>query len=637
MTASVWTWLSRGLALGMIFLAIASAAPPQPQSASPAEAAIARLIEQLGDEDFAARERAQADLAKLGLEAFDALHAAQNHHDPEIALRARYLVRSMNVRWFSEADSPEVMRILKNYGEQSEGERRSRMDKLAMLDGREGLVPLCRLSRFETIETLAKYGALKVLETEPPADPAARRTLAETIHRIVGSSRRPAAVWLRQYAEALADPAATLAEWDRVAQAEQAALEKAPDTTTPEIVRDLHRYQIELLSRLGKSNEAQAVIRRTFDLIDGTPEQVQELIDWLMQRKRWPMVLEAAEKFAGVIQDQPMLLYCLAETHRQLGDEKRAEEIGAKALALRPESPDEHLRIGWLLEQERGLSTWAEREYREVLKAAVPGTRQDFRARFHLSELLHDQLKELAAAEALKPVVDLLKKDEAARETCVSANRTPESVISRMNYFFACYYRDRGDKAKERQRLEAAVEADPEDADVLIAMFRLAGADEAWQASTKQRIREVAGKSHDRIEQYLTEVELAGSEQLKAATEYALSIECNQYAWLVANTFGDFDEAIKLSHKSLELRPAYPGYLDTLGRCYYAKGDLAKAVKYQAQAVKLNGYSGQIRRQLELFVKEAKAKGIPITDEELPPASRAAIERSRRAAEELEP
>jgi Flp pilus assembly protein TadD len=83
----------------------------------------------------------------------------------------------------------------------------------------------------------------------------------------------------------------------------------------------------------------------------------------------------------------------------------------------------------------------------------------------------------------------------------------------------------------------------------------------------------------------------------------------------VGNTFGDFDEAVKLSRKSLELRPNYAGFLDTLGRCYYAKGDLVNAVKYQAQAVKLNSYSGQIRRQLEFFVKEAKDRNV-----DLPPA-----------------
>src|ERR1044072_1145767 len=58
------------------------------------EAKVAKLIEQLGAGEFAAREKAQADLAKIGLEAFDALNDAQHDDDVEIALRARYLVRA---------------------------------------------------------------------------------------------------------------------------------------------------------------------------------------------------------------------------------------------------------------------------------------------------------------------------------------------------------------------------------------------------------------------------------------------------------------------------------------------------------------------------------------------------------------
>ncbi|MCA9210287.1 MAG: tetratricopeptide repeat protein, partial [Planctomycetales bacterium] len=61
-------------------------------------------------------------------------------------------------------------------------------------------------------------------------------------------------------------------------------------------------------------------------------------------------------------------------------------------------------------------------------------------------------------------------------------------------------------------------------------------------------------------------------------------------------------------HKSLELVPDTAGYLDTLGRCYYAKGDYANAVKYQTQAVRLDPHTQQIRRQLELFEKALAGK-----------------------------
>jgi hypothetical protein len=109
----------RVLQCGVMLLAAAANAAraddPPPDEAA-VEARVARMIEQLGAEDFAVREKAQSDLATLGLAAFDALHAAQNHNDPEIALRSRYLVRSMSVRWFEESDSRgacDKIRVLK--------------------------------------------------------------------------------------------------------------------------------------------------------------------------------------------------------------------------------------------------------------------------------------------------------------------------------------------------------------------------------------------------------------------------------------------------------------------------------------------------------------------------------------------
>ena len=53
----------------------------------------------------------------------------------------------------------------------------------------------------------------------------------------------------------------------------------------------------------------------------------------------------------------------------------------------------------------------------------------------------------------------------------------------------------------------------------------------------------------------------------------------NQLAWLVGNTEGDFDEALRFSLKSLELKPDEGGFYDTLARVYFAKGDVENARK----------------------------------------------------------
>jgi tetratricopeptide (TPR) repeat protein len=457
----------------------------------------------------------------------------------------------------------------------------------------------------------------------PPTDDSAKEELAAAIHRIVGATKRPAGAWLRLFARTLADPVGTLAEWDQASQTEHSTLSKNPERTSAEIVRDLYRYQVELLKQLKRDDEAIAVIRRTFTLLDGTPDQVLEIVDWLIENQAWPVVVEVAARFNATFQEHPQLLYCLAETHDRLGQADEAEKVAQKALAIRPESADTHLRTGAWLEHQRGRVRWAEGEYRQVVKTATAGAVQDFVARFALSELLHDQFQELAAAEALAPLCELMKKDEAAKETCERANRRPPEVVARMNYFYSCHYRELGDRAKERQHLETAVEAEETDADVLIAMFRLGGVDESWKAKVKERIDKTAARFLAEVEEERRAVEMAGVEQNNPSFTYELARLCNQYAWLVGNTIGDYDQAVKLSHKSLELRPNYAGFLDTLGRCYYGKGDFASAVKYQSQAVKLNSSSGQIRKQLEFFIAEAKKHGVALPADTEPPAAKA--------------
>jgi tetratricopeptide (TPR) repeat protein len=78
----------------------------------------------------------------------------------------------------------------------------------------------------------------------------------------------------------------------------------------------------------------------------------------------------------------------------------------------------------------------------------------------------------------------------------------------------------------------------------------------------------------------------------------------NQTAWLIANTEGNAQEALAMSKRSLELRPNEAAYLDTLGRCYYAVGDLEGAIRAQKEAIKSEPFSGQMTRQLKLFETE---------------------------------
>ena len=109
----------------------------------------ASLIRQLGDKDYFVRERAEAELAEIGFEAFDALSEAAASEDAEVAARARYLLRLMHVEWTDRKDPPEVKKLLQDYESQDADARQSRMHRLANLPGRSGIPALCRLVRYE--------------------------------------------------------------------------------------------------------------------------------------------------------------------------------------------------------------------------------------------------------------------------------------------------------------------------------------------------------------------------------------------------------------------------------------------------------------------------------------------------------
>ncbi|HZL90330.1 MAG TPA: hypothetical protein VFB96_18335 [Pirellulaceae bacterium] len=570
------------------------------------DAQVARLIEQLGASDYTLREKAQAELAKMGLAAFDALSDAQHHDDIEIALRARFLVRSMQVKWHEEGDTPDVVQLLRNFGELSELDRKSRIDALGKLPNREGVYALCRLARYEISDELSKQAALHVLEQEPIADAAARAEAAKKIAAIAGSGKRSAAAWLRTYARTLADPDSTLAEWEAHLKAEHELLTQFPERTSREIVRDLYRFEVSLLQQSHQPERAVAVIRQSLSLMEGTPEQLTEIVEWLIHREVWNVVEEVAERFPQAFADSPNLLYLRAEAFLKQKATEKAEELARQALEARPDKLDDH-RLAARELQKRGLFDWAEREFRGVIGRATPGSDDELRARSALAEMFHDIGKELAAAEVLQGFVDVIDKDMAARDRAAQF-RDLGSLRSRLNFFYAMHHLEKGEMEKAIERLDLGVQYDATDADVLIALYRLPNQEEDRRKRTLNYITKATESFREDINRLKVGFEQELDEPTRARFAEILANACNQLAWLVSNTTGDFDEALQCSQKSIELMPKYAAYLDTLGRCHFAKRDFASAVRYQTLALAEEPHSGQMKRQLALFIKERDAK-----------------------------
>mgnify|MGYP002623161349 CR=1 FL=1 len=562
-------------------------------------ARIDMLISQLGHDSYATREKAQAELARMGLAAFDALLAARDADDVEVALRARYLVRGMKVGWVREDDPPEVKAILRGYEAAGLEHRRSILDRLAMEEGFRGTEALCRLAKFETNEMLSKKAAMLVMEEELPREGEVRQDYLNRVRQSVRFSQRVAAQWLRTYVDAMEGKEGALAEFDKLTRDEEELFALSPDQSSQEILGNLLMWQAGLLRERGRQQEAFDVIVRRLDLLDDGRVQVMATIDWLIHRQAWSLVDEVSKRFAARFDDDGEFIYRLAEARMKQGRVELAETLAKRAFELKDDDGAAHVRIGMVL-VERGMFQWAEREYRHAMEVGPPGTNAHVQAHRFLAEMLHDQLDEMAAATVLQEMIDLAEEDETVKQQITRREGSLDPVISRMEFFYAEHFRLNDEPKKQIEHLTKAIEADPTDADVLIALYR-APTDEELRKKTRMLIRSAAAQFQKQIELFSQQVEQANDEEFRQWVGVRLAILYNQYAWLVGNTEGDYDTALRYSHRSLELRPGNAGYLDTLGRCYYAKGDYAGAVKYQSQAAERDAHSGAIQRQLELF------------------------------------
>ncbi len=595
--------LEKMIAVLLVFAAVTAAVAmavaelPAGQSRQPAESIdrqIQRLVEELGHEDYFVRRRAQEELASLSFGAFDAISAATTHDDLEIVSRARYLLRLMRVQWTTEDDPPEVKSLLKNYHRlQDQAKKLSAMESLARLPDFKGIPALCRLVRFEESLLLSKRAAIELLHLAEPGEPSAKE-LAELFSQNLVGSRRASAEWLLTWIRFTEAPQPTVADWAKLVEAEHALLTRSPTETSPDVVARLIRLQIKGLKSCGLDEQITPALQRLIGLERGDPATLAELLQWLIEEQAWSMVDELSARFASQFAANAPLLYLVAAARAEQGDQQGAEQRVEQALRLNPGRSStrltEHYVMAGVL-KDRGRFEWARREYRHVIESSPPGGIFGVSAQRLLAEMFHDQGREFEAFEESAELANTLQEHPNPQ---TFSRITLAEVRSRMNYFHACHWRDRSDPAKQRECLDKALLANAADLDTLIACYRLpdrghAGPTPEYRARIRRLVKSAVADLRQQI-----------------AADPTSAGPYNQFAWLVGNTEGDFDEALKYSQKSIELSPGYGGYYDTLAHVYFAKGDYANAVKTQTKAAELEPHSGLIARKLEVFRKKSQ-------------------------------
>lgn len=565
------------------------------------------LIRQLGSPRYADRRAAARELRHYGADAFDLLSTATQDDDPEVAASARYLVRQITVRWIQNSDSSTVRALLRDYGDQSDENRSTRVEALAALPHGEGVPALCRIARFDRSPRISREAAVAVIRHVDQPTPQSA-IAPETVQQELGSSTRVASVWLRQYAEQMRNPGASVAAWQRLIEEESGRLESSPDDTAATIVTGLLWNLAELHRSLDQQVALSSVVDRMMGLDSGTADEtVIELLTWLTEHQLWSVFDALLSRHEARVQQSKRPLYYAALARVRQGKAELGEELAKKAASLDVQTALESFIAAKDLE-EHSQFDWAVREYRRSIDKERIESSPAILARVYLANLLHDYEKHEQAADTLEPLVKAVQGDSRIGQLYANLHRyysrdgdsvlpDAEALGARLHYFRACQYRQQEDWQRVREALETAIRFEPSDADVVIAMYRVPDADENWQQATRRRIRELT-------QQFQQEID----ENPSHPSPY------NQWAWLVSNTEGDVQQAIRYSHRSLELIPAGAGksagasFLDTLGRCYYAAGDLENAVKYQRQAVEKVDYMQVMQRQLALFESQLAAQ-----------------------------
>ena len=589
------------------------------QATSSPRKRIDKLIEELGNEDYHVRRGAQQQLARIGFDAFDALSEAEHHEDPEVAGWARYLLRLLQVDFADKNDSRQVKEILNDYRSKTAADKLQRMSALAALPKGEGLTALCRLVRFQRSELLSKHAAIAILRWQT-ANPTTADRLGPLFRNRLGASRRASAQWLRGSLQFSTEPAAALARWTEFVARENDLLRRGDPRTDRLVVQVLMHHDIQWTFALERSAEEKiAAFERLVSLHrKGQDAQMLHLlVPWLVQQQAGKTMGEKPAEFADLFAVNPrQTLYALAQSLHKQGQAEAAEQAAGRALRLEYGDQDRqetvHFEMAYRL-QKQGRFEWARREYRQCIDNGSVDNKLVCWAYSRLAEMHHDQAQDPQAAAVLNTLIDRLKARETEKEKEKTAGEQkrnlaerarklkrqltgfPEmnikSLQARRGYFLAEHHKAKGRTDKQRKLLEAAIDADPSEIDVLIACYRLSDSTPEFRRKVKKLIREAT----DNI-------------RILAAKYPGMPDLYNQLAWLVSNTEGDLDEALRFSKKSLQLQRNSGACYDTLGRCYYAKGDLKNAVKAQTRAAGLEPHSGLIAKQLKLFKKALAAQ-----------------------------
>jgi len=524
---------------------------------------IRQWIQQLGDESFLVRQRAENLLIRTGIQAYPELQRAKQSHDLEIVRRAEYVLSQIE-QTFRDLENQETADWIQRYMLAPTPATKARFiwvlaDPTLDLSRGEGLQTLCRLVRFEESAPL-RLEAVKTLIASPPTLPSLRQR------------------WYRHIRD-------SFSEFD-----------------DDEFHQCLARYAA-LWCALDTADEKNTAAFQ---------EQVRQVGAETLR------LLERPENTINVGSGIDILLhYAVAELQDAAGLTEERDKTAALALAIEPqftEFPEdpigavesnlpmfEHFRVGQFLQQ-RFRFHWAFAHFQKVVETGHVFLR--IRASETMPEIALHFADYLLASTLWDKHIEILDSVEYRAERDPAYHRA--QAQKQKTYCLAAKAADEKNWDEVRKGIMKAWSIKQSlleitdiavDIDLVILAYRLC----RQQPDVDQEFKERMDSVHKQLWQRMVQrFELMPSDDRM----YDMSNTCNIAAWMLAHTNGHYADALTLVETALKMIPDDASILDTLAHVYFLGGKIDDAIRVQQQVVRLAPESVMFRHALERFKLE---------------------------------
>jgi len=530
---------------------------------------IQQWVQQLGNDSFLVRQRAESLLIRTGIQAYPELRLARQNPDVEIARRAEYILSQIE-QSFRDVENQEVAPWIRPYMLDPNPAFRARIiwvlaDPILDLAKGEGLQTLCRILWFEE-NTALRFEAAKSLIASPPVSPVFRQRWYQYIRdNIHGTGDDELFRCVTDYAKLWCD------------------LDEAAQKTNPQATQQTASEFQERVRQVGAA---------TLQLLEKPENRIQtgSKIDILLH-----YAVAELQDAVGLIEDRDKTVsLALAIEPGPIQTPEPIMPIGLEDGLLM----NEHYHAGLYLKQ-RFRFRWAIAHFQRVMETGdialrINASRYAAEAAIYLADYV-------AAIAFFDERIEMFRGPDHLRNDA-------ESMIAQSQRRQAYCLAEQAAAVENWEDVrKAIVQAwtveppsnhdlleDGGDIDLLIMAHLLS-----------KQLPDIDSEFRDMMDSQLrktwSSVMAIHDNATIISRQAAMVFVFNVAAWLLANMDGDYQSALTLVEAALKIEPDDIAILDTLAHVYFLGGKVDEAIRVQERVVRLAPEAVVFSRALERF------------------------------------